>query len=336
MPDIKLSRWLHHFRRNHRHRAGVRVSAGLTNTQATMVNLACLLIPVVIVLAIAGLAHIAQAADDNAAAANPAATFALPDPARVEAAPLPSPHPTPPPWVDLPDDQDVQWALVSADGNLTGSPEREKERTSTESMIKAWLAADFLRTHPDPTEIHKKQIRDAIRWSDDADAQSLYEQVGLDASILRMIDMCGLRNTVVVDGWWSLTQMTAADAARLGVCLVSGTAAGVEWTPWLMDLMRDIRGEGRFGIVDGLPDDLARQVAYKNGWTRHSASNSWVVTCLAVTNTWVLSVMQRYPADLGLDHGAKVCADVARQLHAQDRTPPPVTAEQIAAQTVSR
>jgi hypothetical protein len=64
-----------------------------------------------------------------------------------------------------------------------------------------------------------------------------------------------------------------------------------------------------------LPADVAdSDVAIKNGWTRIGRDSSWHVNCLAITDSWVIAVMMRYPAEYSLDYGAERCASVARQL----------------------
>jgi len=215
------------------------------------------------------------------------------------------------------------WALRESNGVLTG--DNMTATSSTESMIKTWLVADFLRTHK-PTERDLDRASEAIRWSDDDDAQALYNANGGNKSIERMIKMCGLNDTTVYDGWWSRTQMSPRDAVALGDCLANGTAAGPTWTPWLINEMRSVegttapgdqkerRGGGRWGIVDGVPASISETVAIKNGWTSIGADGNWHLNCLAFTDHWTMSIMMRYPSSLGLDYGAGVCRNIATQL----------------------
>jgi hypothetical protein len=225
----------------------------------------------------------------------------------------------------------LAWAAID---RTTGEVVQHGEETSTtESMIKVWLAADYLRrqaeagTAPDDEAI--EHIRQAVRDSDDASAEFLYGDGGHNDVVERMIDMCGLTDTEIYPFWWSRTEMTALDAARLGECIVSGIAAGPVWTQWLLQEMRQVRGTaagddqrqedgfqgGRWGIIDGLPPGIyEHEVAIKNGWTRIGRTDSWHVNCLAVTDGWVLAVMMRYPAGYSLDYGAERCASVAAQL----------------------
>ncbi|GIH09997.1 hypothetical protein Rhe02_80640 [Rhizocola hellebori] len=222
------------------------------------------------------------------------------------------------------------WAMLDrTTGSVIG--ENLDKTSSTESMIKTWVVADHLRRAaagkaggPTPNEV--KLASDAIKWSDDDAAQTLYERTGGNESIERMITMCGLTDTTVYDDWWSRTQMSPRDAVRLGECLANGTAAGPAWTTWLLQEMRQVsgttaateqqstRGGGRWGIIDGVPAAQANTVAIKNGWTSYRSDGNWHINCLAVTDSWSMAVMMRYPSSQGLDYGAGVCESIAAQL----------------------
>jgi hypothetical protein len=222
------------------------------------------------------------------------------------------------------------WAMLDrTTGEVTG--ENLDQTSSTESMIKTWIVADHFRRATaakagGPTSNEIKMATEAIKWSDDDAAQTLYERTGGNESIERMTEMCGLTDTTVYDDWWSRTQMSPRDAVRLGECLANGTAAGPTWTPWLLQQMREVsgstaaseqestRGGGRWGIIDGVPATQAGAVAIKNGWTSYSSDGNWHLNCLAVTDTWTMSVMMRYPSSQGLDYGAGVCETIASQL----------------------
>ncbi|MBO4207548.1 hypothetical protein, partial [Micromonospora echinofusca] len=229
----------------------------------------------------------------------------------------------------------LTWALMDRKtGEISGS-KNMTTTNSTESMIKVWIVADYLRRLGDKplAAERKKQASTAIRDSNDDSASALYNAGGKTAVTKRMIDMCGLTETRISTrtgyvGWWSFTEMSARDAVRLGDCVADGTAAGPTWTEWVLDEMSKVRGTtaardqqlkqggGRWGIVDGLPDAIEKQgrVSIKNGWTPLYYDNNWHVNCLAVADGWSLAVMMRYPISRGLDYGAKVCASVTAQL----------------------
>jgi hypothetical protein len=222
------------------------------------------------------------------------------------------------------------WALLDrATGTITGSANDQTGRNTTESMIKAWIVSDYLRTHPSSSNAVVQELRLAIIDSNDDVAQKYYRLGGGNAVIQRLISMCGLTSTTIKNGWWSMTQMPPADAVRYGACVASGKAAGPKWTDWVLATMRQVRGGvydspvnattggGRWGIIDGLPASLARQASIKNGWTFIYADNLWHVNCLAILPKSVLAVMMRYSGPVsqdGLSTGASVCASVAKQL----------------------
>ena len=247
----------------------------------------------------------------------------------------------------------LTWALLDRrTGDITGSP-NIRATNSTESMIKVWIVADFLRRSADrdiePSRQRLAQGRTAIRDSDDGAAQSLYVAGGRDAVVSRMIRMCRLTDTKIAGprglgdrGWWSYTRMSARDAVRLGECVKNGTAAGSRWTKWVLDQMSKVRGTtapedqqarrggGRWGIIDGLPKAITDRepIAIKNGWTLINADGQWHLNCLAVADEWVLAVLMRYPGARGLDYGAGVCRTVAAQLVTPQPAGAPPTGEQ--------
>ncbi len=203
------------------------------------------------------------------------------------------------------------WALRDVEtGEVMGAGAL---RNTTESMIKAWLAVDFVaarRSVVSPAD--EELISRMIRVSDDRAAQALYLRLGSDASVRRMITTCGLRNTSVHPGWWSKTRMPASDATLLGACVARGPGISPEWRDKLLGLMRTLGPGNAFGIPEA-PALAGQQPAVKNGWTLHGTT--WAVNCLAIWDRWVLAVMIRYPSR-GDEHryGARVCSSVAQQL----------------------
>jgi hypothetical protein len=237
----------------------------------------------------------------------------------------------------------ASWALLDrTTGRISGS-KNITATSSTESMIKAWIVSDYLQqfTSKKPSATMLRNASLALRDSDDDATESLYKAAGgysggsTSPVVNRMIKACKLTETraVVPPGskvvWWAYTQISARDAVRLGECIKNGTAAGPKWTSWVLDEMTKVRGTtakkdqeerrggGRWGIIDGLPKELLASsgpVSIKNGWTQLGSDGQWHVSCLAITDKWVLSVLTRYSGKLGLDYGANVCASVASQL----------------------
>lgn len=262
---------------------------------------------------------------------------------------LPDHASEPTPKVSVPIDGFLSWAYLDRHTGQTQESANSNQTSSTESMIKVWIVADHLRlASADGGQPSAQSLEDAslaIRDSHNGTTERLYRHNGADAVTERMIDICGLTDTYIPDhgrGWWSRTEMSARDAVRLGECIADGRAAGPEWTDWLLEEMRHVRGStdpsdqrpeegfegGRWGIIDALPEDEATQVSIKNGWTRIGYDNSWHLTCLAITDDWVLAVVMRYPAERSLDYGAQRCAKVAEQVlpaPEPDPTTPPTS-----------
>jgi hypothetical protein len=210
------------------------------------------------------------------------------------------------------------WALLDTRTRKISGSANSAQTSDTVSMVKGWLAADFLRRAAQqgekPSAARLNTLSIMIRDSDNDAAEDTFRRDGGTASIERLIRTCGLTDTRAVPDRWSETVMSARDAVRMGACLADGRAAGKQWTSWVLNEMRRVRGDGRFGVVDALPATVASRVAIKNGWLLRDTDNQWHVNCLAVGDGWILAVMMRYAPELGFEHGGTVCASVTRQL----------------------
>jgi hypothetical protein len=221
------------------------------------------------------------------------------------------------------------WALLDrVTGTLTGSPNYTSATNTTESMVKAWIASDYLRrldaAGQQPTQVRLAELSTMIRDSDDHAAQDIYRVGGGNTVIKRLIATCGMTETTITSGWWSMTRVTARDAVRMGLCVADGRAAGPKWTDWILSEMRQVRGSvaeepngGRWGIIQALPPDVAKVTSIKNGWTLIYADGMWHMNCLAIHQDWILAVLTRFPGSLGKQHGADVCKAVTQQLMAR-------------------
>lgn len=239
--------------------------------------------------------------------------------------PTPKPTPTLPPLPVAAQDVDIDldgwysWALLDTrTGKLSGSANRD-ETSTTASLIKAWTGADYLRrtaeSGKEPSEARLAQVRIMIRDSDNAAAEALYTVNGRTASIKRLVSICKLTDSSPASGGgWSRTQLSAQDTARMGACIADGRAAGPEWTDWLLDEMRAVRGIGDFGIRKAFPAAERTEIAIKNGWVDRVAEQEYHVNCLAIGDGWTMAVMVRYGISRGYQPGANVCQRVAEQL----------------------
>jgi hypothetical protein len=210
------------------------------------------------------------------------------------------------------------WALTDLrTGKIYGSKNMH-ETSKTASMIKAWIAADYLRRQAEagktPSNYYLDLVAKAVQRSDNTAASALFSAVGQAASTTRMISMCGLEDSQAFDNW-SNTLLSAYDTAKLGACISSGKAAGTKWTPWLLTKMRTVI-LGNWGIKKAFPDSVAKNIAIKNGWIDRQATQTYTVNCLAIGDRWAMGVMTAYPLSFsnGESYGAGVCKQVAAAL----------------------
>jgi hypothetical protein len=210
------------------------------------------------------------------------------------------------------------WALLDTRTGAISGAKNMTSTSTTASMVKAWLAADFLRraaergVAPDAEDLADLTLM--IRDSNNTVAQEVYTELGQSASIRRLISRCKLTDSSAYGSSWSRTTVSARDTARMAACIGDGRAAGPQWTGWLLNEMRHVRGTGDFGIRDALPDKIAAQTAIKNGWLLRDTDGLWHIACLAIGDGWTLGVLVRYPGSLGFTHGTEVCRSVAAQL----------------------
>jgi hypothetical protein len=259
--------------------------------------------------------------------------------------PSPEPPPPPPPPTlqagpvtpPTPAPKLFAWAFYDRrTGQMSGSDNSTKSVNYTESMLKVWLVSDYLRRlgTKQPTKTALNYTSTAIRNSNDSSANWLWSQDGRYATLSRLKQTCGLTTVKSDPVYWSQTTMTAQDAAKMGLCVADGRAAGPQWTEYVLEEMRHTvgttaakdqqvkTGGGHWGIIDGLPDNLQAEVSIKNGWTMHFNDNRWHVNCLAVHKDWVLAVQLQIPGNptlgqkdaVGLTKAAAICASVAEQL----------------------
>lgn len=215
----------------------------------------------------------------------------------------------------------LSWAYQDwrTSGLVVGSANRT-ETTPATSMISVWLAADLLRRGAEqgtePSDAQRLDIEAMIRDDDRAAAERILNQLGGHAaSVERLSTMCRLTDTQPAD-LWLRTTISAQDAARLGGCIADRTAAGAEWTPWLLSVMKQVRGSG--GIRDAFPSQVRPTIAIKNGVLLDETTNEWTANCLAIGDGWSLAVLQRYPASgdeaADLAHVDAVCQQVVGRL----------------------
>lgn len=211
------------------------------------------------------------------------------------------------------------WSVLDRrTGEIIGS-DNMVETSTTASMIKSWIVADYLRRAAEagktPTEATLADATKIIRDSDNTRTQQFYNSLGTSASIERLLALCELTDSSVAeDGGWSRTELSPRDTARLGQCIADGRAAGPTWTTWLLNEMRQVRGTGDFGIRKAFPAAEGDTIAIKNGWVDRTREQENHVNCLAISDTWTMGVMLRYPVAKGYEYGMNNCQKITAAL----------------------
>nr|BFE64135.1 hypothetical protein GCM10020063_086610 [Dactylosporangium thailandense] len=206
------------------------------------------------------------------------------------------------------------WTVLDRRTGAMAGSDNANSAQRTASMIKAWLASDYLRRNPNPSKSNLSELSEMIRNSDNDAASYFWGLDGKNASITRLIQTCGLTDSKAYIDWAS-TLVSARDAARMGACIGDGRAAGPKWTDWLLNEMRNVAKDQKFGITPALPASEQAGTAVKNGWIARS-DGKWHVNCLAIGGDWVLSVLTVYPASKGQGYGENICSSVTKQLQA--------------------
>ncbi|MCW3818318.1 class A beta-lactamase-related serine hydrolase [Micromonospora sp. DR5-3] len=266
------------------------------------------------------------AAASQSAATGNARSTGTPTDRNSRPAPSPSPSPSLEPLPFVAQDLDslgikgwYAWSVLDKrTGKIIGSANMA-ETSTTASMIKSWIVADYLRRADEngqtPSAAKLADATKIIRDSDNTRAEQFYNSVGRSASIKRLISMCELTDSKVAsDGGWSRTNLSPRDTARLGRCIDDGRAAGPKWTKWLLNEMRLVRGAGDFGIRKAFPANVQKTIAIKNGWIDRTREQEMHINCLAIGDTWTMGVMVRYPIGMGYDYGMKNCQKITEAL----------------------
>jgi hypothetical protein len=207
----------------------------------------------------------------------------------------------------------VSWAVLDMKTGLFAGSENWEKPQYLMSMIKPWIAADYFNQHTlRPTDDTLNQLASMIVDSND---QAAYKFFGGQASWDRLIKTCGLSELVPRSWSWSLTEMSARDAVRMGACIYLGMATTDQWTAWIVDKMQHVRGDGDFGPRELFQDRT--KVATKNGW--YYWQGKWYVNCLAVTDDWAIAILQQWPyqggtLQFGINTANPVCKSIANQV----------------------
>jgi hypothetical protein len=214
------------------------------------------------------------------------------------------------------------WALLDrSTGAILGSANMH-ETNRVCSMIKAWIAADYLNQVKNPSKSRQADIETMIRDSDSVSASSILDELGRFKCFNRLKAACATTDFTPLNSWDKQT-ISAVDACRVGDTVADAKVCSPEWTKWLLGLMRTVR-RGTWGVRVAFPADIQDDIAIKNGWDVTSATSTYHANCLAVHDKWAMAVLTRYPLKVHSDEdlGADVAEQVARQLLKSDELRP--------------
>jgi hypothetical protein len=206
------------------------------------------------------------------------------------------------------------WALLDrTSGAILGSRNMHEPNRAC-SMIKAWIAADYLAQVKTPSKARQADIEKMIRDSDSIAADSLMDELGRLKSFTRMREVCQTADFTPMNSW-SMATISAHDTCRLADTIADARVADPQWTQWLLGLMRTVR-EGQWGVRIAFPVPVRSTIAIKNGWDDTDQVDTFYANCLAVHDKWAMATLTRYPTQLrnAEDLGAGVAESIARQL----------------------
>jgi len=155
----------------------------------------------------------------------------------------------------------------------------------TASIVKVDILAALLyqlqQEGAEPSSSQDSLATAMIELSDNASATALFRQIGGKAALDDFNDVIGLTETDVgADGYWGLTQTTAADQITvLRTVFGSGSVLTDESQSYIQALMSDVADSQRFG-VSAVADDAALKV----GYLQRSATGLWDVTSIGVAH----------------------------------------------------
>jgi len=130
---------------------------------------------------------------------------------------------------------------------------------------------------------HMTTAQHGLAWrmiteSDNAAATRLWDEVG-DAGMQRFVSAARMSHTILDDGAWGLSQLTAQDELTLLTLLttagklLSNTSRG-----YVLWLMSKVIPSQRWGVPAGAPADVT--VSVKNGWLPDPVTGRWHINSI--------------------------------------------------------
>ncbi len=172
------------------------------------------------------------------------------------------------------------FAVAVTDPGSGASAVRGEDAFVTASIVKVdILAALLLRGDGVLTAAQKAAAELMIEQSDNAAASTLFEAVGGASGLDAANAVFGLTGTVAgTDGFWGLTETTAADQARLlRVVFTEDSPLGPASRAYLAELMGLVADGQDWGVSAA---DQGGAVRLKNGWLPRDGTGLWVVNSI--------------------------------------------------------
>jgi Beta-lactamase enzyme family len=154
---------------------------------------------------------------------------------------------------------DVGFAVIDARGRLRGY--RMDRQYPCASVVKAMLLVAYLRRNPTPGPGMRSTLRSMIEYSDNDAAVSVYRIVG-DSGLTSVARRAGM-TSFGANGWWSLSQITAADQARFFYSMDS--ILPQRSRPFARELLSHVISEHSWGIPRAARA-VGWNVFFKGGW----------------------------------------------------------------------
>ncbi|MGH8794511.1 MAG: peptidoglycan-binding protein [Stackebrandtia sp.] len=188
----------------------------------------------------------------------------------------------------------------------------------TASIIKTTLVGALLRRAQDEgrglTDVEHANAHAAVTRSDNDAATALYNQLGVDG-IQYFMDMVGMPGTTITPTWGSSRTTGNDQTAFLQAMTTPGDILTDDRRAYLLDLMRQVIPEQRWGTPAGAPDTVA--AGNKNGWF---PSEGWVNSTGAFAGEnrdymMVVLTGNSYDINVGIARIEKVAHAVHRALN---------------------
>ncbi|HXW86960.1 MAG TPA: serine hydrolase [Streptosporangiaceae bacterium] len=157
----------------------------------------------------------------------------------------------------------------------------EDEHFDSASAIKATIISALLYKVGGPSHMTKAQH--ALAWlmitqSDNDAATALWDEVGI-TWLQKFVTAAGMRQTVLDNDAWGLSQLTAHDEMiLLGVLVSKGTVLSGASRSYVLWLMSNVISSQRWGVSAGAPAGVT--VSLKNGWLPYPVSDDWHVNSI--------------------------------------------------------